>query len=296
MEKSDFNAHLLSADLTHSSARGRDPICLPEIVMPEPISVVVADGHTLTSVLLVDALCRQRQFRMVRFTSSCADVFNGPELDTVEVALLRVSLADEPLSGFRVLRKIRSDWPHLKVVALLDHEDSRLVFDLFRLGVKGIFCTQNPDFHLLCKCVERVHAGEIWASNHQLQWLVSEVETAFAGPPPLQFADARGTSILSKREGEVVACVTNGLSNRETAHALGLTEHTVKNYLFRIFDKLGISSRTELIVYAMSHFLHARFLGPMPDRSAIETASKPARPFDACPPLRIPASPHPRPR
>jgi DNA-binding CsgD family transcriptional regulator len=57
---------------------------------------------------------------------------------------------------------------------------------------------------------------------------------------------------LSRREVEVVRCVAEGLSNREIAQRLGLTEHTVKNYLFRIFDKLGVSKRVEVVLYAYS--------------------------------------------
>ena len=68
----------------------------------------------------------------------------------------------------------------------------------------------------------------------------------------MRVIDARGAALLSRREQEVVRCVAEGLSNREIAQRLGLTEHTVKNYLFRIFDKLGVSSRVELILYAVS--------------------------------------------
>src|SRR5262249_5361294 len=69
---------------------------------------------------------------------------------------------------------------------------------------------------------------------------------------PLRVIDARGTALLSRREQEVVRCVAEGLSNREIAQRLGLTEHTVKNYLFRIFDKLGVSKRVEVVLYAYS--------------------------------------------
>jgi DNA-binding CsgD family transcriptional regulator len=64
--------------------------------------------------------------------------------------------------------------------------------------------------------------------------------------------DAKGAILLSRREQEVVRCVAEGLSNREIAQRLGLTEHTVKNYLFRIFDKLGVSKRVEVVLYAYS--------------------------------------------
>jgi len=65
--------------------------------------------------------------------------------------------------------------------------------------------------------------------------------------------NALGVKLLTPREEQVVALVADGLSNREVAHGLCLSEHTIKKYLFRIFDKLGISSRVELVLYAVSH-------------------------------------------
>jgi DNA-binding CsgD family transcriptional regulator len=68
---------------------------------------------------------------------------------------------------------------------------------------------------------------------------------------PLRMVNPRGQTLLTKREDDVVNLVVDGLSNRETAQKLGLTEHTVSNYLFRIYEKLGISTRVELVLYAL---------------------------------------------
>jgi DNA-binding CsgD family transcriptional regulator len=72
---------------------------------------------------------------------------------------------------------------------------------------------------------------------------------AFRESAPVRLMDARLEAILSKREQDVVRCVAEGWSNREIAKRLKLTEHTVKNYLFRIFDKLGVSSRVGVVLY-----------------------------------------------
>jgi DNA-binding CsgD family transcriptional regulator len=85
----------------------------------------------------------------------------------------------------------------------------------------------------------------VWASSVELRYLLE----AFREAEPTQLLDSRGEAILSKREQDVVRCVAEGLSNREIASRLKLTEHTVKNYLFRIFDKLGVSSRVEVVLY-----------------------------------------------
>jgi len=100
----------------------------------------------------------------------------------------------------------------------------------------------------LAKCIHCVSQGQIWANSGELRYLLEALGEAL----PLRAIDARGTVLLSRREQEVVRCVAEGLSNREIAQRLGLTEHTVKNYLFRIFDKLGVSKRVEVVLYAYS--------------------------------------------
>ena len=69
----------------------------------------------------------------------------------------------------------------------------------------------------------------------------------------LRVVDAQGSNLLSKREEDVVHLVAEGLGNREIAQQLNLSKHTVKNYLFRIFDKLGVSNRVELVLYAVAN-------------------------------------------
>jgi DNA-binding NarL/FixJ family response regulator len=93
-----------------------------------------------------------------------------------------------------------------------------------------------------------VHKGQVWASSEELHYLLEAVTE----PMPMRFATVAGKPLLSARELDVVRCVAEGLSNREIAQRLTLREHTVKNYLFRIFDKLGVSSRVEVVLYALS--------------------------------------------
>ncbi len=100
----------------------------------------------------------------------------------------------------------------------------------------------------LARCIQCVSEGQIWANSKELRYILEALGEAL----PLRVVDTRGAALLSRREVEVVRCVAEGLSNREIAQRLGLTEHTVKNYLFRIFDKLGVSKRVEVVLYAYS--------------------------------------------
>ena len=97
-----------------------------------------------------------------------------------------------------------------------------------------------------------VHHGQIWATAQQIDYLIDLITQVAS----LRVVNANGNTLVTPREEQVVALVAEGLSNREIAQELGLSEHTVKKYLFRIFDKLGISTRVELVLYAVNHGDH----------------------------------------
>ena len=111
-------------------------------------------------------------------------------------------------------------------------------------GARGVFHIQESS-DVFCLCIHRVHEGKAWVSHDQLT-LVLE---ALAATPKIRDLDGKGMSLLSKREVQVVRCLAEGLTNREIAERIGLSQHTIKNYLFRIFDKLGVSSRVEVVLY-----------------------------------------------
>jgi DNA-binding NarL/FixJ family response regulator len=109
-----------------------------------------------------------------------------------------------------------------------------------------VLCREEP-LQTLCKCISAVHQGQIWANSSQLRSILY----AFANAAPLNLSNAHGRPILTKRETDVVKLVVDGYANRDVAAKLGLTEHTVSNYLFHIYEKLGISSRVELVLYSL---------------------------------------------
>ena len=101
----------------------------------------------------------------------------------------------------------------------------------------------------LSKCIRSVYEGQIWANSEQVSFVVE----ALASSPVVRAVDANGLSLLSKREMDVVRSLAEGLTNREIAERLGLSQHTIKNYLFRVYDKLGVSSRLELLFMTLTH-------------------------------------------
>lgn len=212
------------------------------------ISVLVAHPHSMARELLVEALERHRQFRVVDSAMTVQAVIDAVKATAPDVVLVTATLADGPLSGLGALRQIRECFPKVKSVILLNAPERNLVVDAFRAGARGVFFLSQSTFKLLCRCVESVYSGQIWADSNEL----SEVMEAFSQLAPMRVVNADGMRLLTKREEDVVRLLAEGMQNRDIAQELKLSEHTVKNYLFHIFDKLGVSSRVELVLYAVS--------------------------------------------
>lgn len=213
------------------------------------ISVLIANPHSMVRELLLGALKRHRQFRVVDSAATAQEVLDAVKATTPDIVLITATLADGPLSGFGALRQIRESCPDVRTVILLNSPERNLVVDAFRAGARGVFFLSSSNFKSLCRCVESVHAGQIWANSSEL----SEVMEAFSQLAPMRIVNVDGMRLLTKREEEVVRLLAEGLQNRDIARELKLSEHTVKNYLFHIFDKLGVSSRVELVLYAVSN-------------------------------------------
>jgi DNA-binding NarL/FixJ family response regulator len=214
------------------------------------IGVLVADSNQMQSQLLVSALRRRPEFRVTSCGMEETDIIlDAISKSPVEVILMNTDHVKPAGQEMAVVRRLHLAHPQIAKVLLLEAPDRDSVVNAFRSGAKGIFCFADYPFRLLCRCIQSVHQGQVWANSKQLQYLVDIVTQV----PCLRMVNACGTNLLTAREEQVVALVADGFSNREVARELGLSEHTVKKYLFHIFDKLGISSRVELVLYAVSH-------------------------------------------
>jgi DNA-binding NarL/FixJ family response regulator len=130
---------------------------------------------------------------------------------------------------------------------LLDDDRQELVVEAFRNGARGVFCRTGVTTELR-KCIQCVYEGQIWANNVHLEHIV---EALVQAPVP-GLAKTAVIRALSKREEEIARLVASGLSNCDVAQKLSISPHTVKNYLFRVFEKLEISTRIELVLYMLS--------------------------------------------
>ncbi len=228
-----------------NAASGRNGAKGPTV---QPIRVVVFEATRMGCELLSRGLEGSRFGIKVVAPSSSAEEQNENEKIDADVAIVSSRLKDGPSAGFALLKRLSKANPSLRCIMLLDSDDKELVIQAFRCGAVGV-CEREHPYELLCKCVYRVFHGQVWANSQQLRYLLDELTNAF----PTSISDAKGRVLLSAREEQVVSLVADGLKNREIAELLNISEHTVKNHLFRIFERLGISSRAELILYLLGH-------------------------------------------
>jgi two-component system, NarL family, nitrate/nitrite response regulator NarL len=204
------------------------------------IRILVADRDRMGSQLLAESLGQNVYFEVTAVAAS-ADMFFLMSRD-LQVVVISTEFSAGNKKGLQVARSLRTNRPGVQVVVLLDFDTRASVVASFRCGATGVFCRTEP-LSELHRCIERVSRGEIWASREQTQWLLEALRSA----PSCEGIEGGKIKLLSKRELEVAEHAAQGQSNRQIADELNLSEHTIKNYLFRIFEKLEVSSRFELL-------------------------------------------------
>jgi len=209
------------------------------------LRVLVADSTPLTGGLIADALRRDRKLSVTKATGNSL-LAQAATLNP-HVIILSETLGGTPGKGFEVLTALRSADPQTRVIILVDSAQREMVVEAFCKGARGVFC-RSDSLTMLTRCVHRVHEGQLWISGAQLEFLLETLAQAPATP----IVDTQGTNLLSKREQDVVRWLAEGNTNREIALKLKISANTVKNYLFHIFNKLGVSSRVEVVIYAAS--------------------------------------------
>ena len=218
-----------------------------------PIRIVIADDHPIFREGLKYLLGTQEDFQLL------AEVGNGDDvLDTIEKLQPDILLLDLRMPGTHglvVLERLQATKiSSTKVIVLTASEDKNEFVQAMKLGTSGIVLKQSPT-DLLLKSIRKVYAGEIWLDSNTTAAVIRQFATGDEESPG-DSNRVRGRSPLSQREREIVSLVAQGFKNKEMAEKMFISEQTVKNHLHNIFDKLGVSDRLELALYAIHKKLH----------------------------------------
>ena len=220
-------------------------------VKDEFIRIVIADDHPIFRDGLRKLLSLEEDFRVVAEARDGKEVLEVLEEHQPDILLLDLKMPG--LDGLTALQKLQNSRTKTKVIVLTASEDKNQFVQAMKFGTCGIVLKQTAT-ELLIKSIRKVHSGEIWLDSHT----TAAVMRQFSSPMesvPLGSRD-RDRSPLSQREREIVVLVAQGFKNKEMAEKMFISEQTVKNHLHNIFDKLGVSDRLELALYAIHKGLH----------------------------------------
>jgi two-component system nitrate/nitrite response regulator NarL len=236
------------------------------VVMNEPagadgavIGIILANSQAVYRVGILQIFESEIDMRVVAQADTLAGVHRAvdrffsqsPTQGASKSAM--ILLEGNMISGtVNVISELVRRAPQTKIIVQLDEKNEPNTVELYRRGVSGIIPHSiSPD--LLVKCVRKTAAGETWIDNQSVNRLLEafRFETTALDSPRTQ-------PRLSPKELAIITCITQGKRNKEIAYQLGTTEQVIKNYLRKVYDKLGVADRLELAVYVLRHDLHKR--------------------------------------
>jgi two-component system, NarL family, nitrate/nitrite response regulator NarL len=206
------------------------------------VRVLIAENTRMASELLASALQNEAHINVLAAVGTTSELGDMIAEFRPQVVLLSSSLKGHQGNGLELARQLQVARPEIRIVMLVEGSSPNAVVDAFRAGASGVF-SRETSMHSLSKCIHAVYDGQVWANNEQIKCVLE----ALAGPTKVGVNEDKLSS-LTKREREVVNLASEGLTNKEVANKLEISEHTVKNYMFSIFEKLEVKSRVELSV------------------------------------------------
>ena len=200
------------------------------------IRVLIGDSSHMASQLLAEALRRQGPFSVIGCAATWDEV--AASLSAAPQVIVLAANFEKPGGGLEIPARLAGHSLPAVVILLHNNGDSGLVVQAFRAGARGVF-SRSQSLAEMCKCIACVAQGQIWASLEQINYVLESLKHSVLPDS----SNGAGMDLLSLREQQVVRYLCDRLSNRDIARALGLSEHTIKNHLLRIYAKLGVDSR-----------------------------------------------------
>jgi DNA-binding NarL/FixJ family response regulator len=258
MKKADGAEWLWSSTNTVLSAleRRSEPMASPALSTGEPkvapppaenqeqyIRVIVADSQAIFRAGLRKIFAVEDDVRVVGQAETFPQAVAAAKKFAAEILILESALAERPAEA---LQEILKEAPGLRVVVVTETPDQDVTLDLFRRGAHAVV-SREISSELFVECLHKVAEGEPWLEVHAVKWVLEAYRTQGTRPPA-----ARTKVQLTPKEALIVSCVTQGMKNKEIAARVGTTEQVVKNYLRKVYDKLGVADRLELALYCLN--------------------------------------------
>jgi DNA-binding NarL/FixJ family response regulator len=211
-----------------------------------PVRIILADSQAIYRVGIRKVFALEDDLRVVAQAETLQNLHIAIQRFPTDIVLLEGGLLTGTHDAIPALLHAA---PHVRIIVQVNETDETNTVELYRRGVRGVISRSiAPD--LLVKCVRKIAQGETWIDNQSINWVI-EAYRAQA----VALTSPRVQPKLSDKEYAIISCVTQGMRNKEIAYHIGTTEQVVKNYLRKVYDKLGVSDRLELALYCLHHQL-----------------------------------------
>lgn len=208
------------------------------------IRVILADTQAIFRAGLRKIFALEDDLRVVAQAETLPQTLSAVKKFSADVLMFESALVANPVEAVADL--LRQN-PELRIVVVTPASDEELTLDLFRRGAHGIV-SREVEPEILVDCLRKVAAGETWLDRQGVHWVMEAYRSQNSRP-----AGSRPKVQLTPKETLIVSCVTQGMKNKEIALRVGTTEQVVKNYLRKVYDKLGVADRLELALYCLNH-------------------------------------------
>ncbi len=234
------------------------------------VRVILADSQAIYRVGLRKVFALEEDMEVVGQAESMDTLRDVVQATPADVVVLEAGLISAPATQLPELVRLS---PDIKMIVQVLEIDEATTVELYRRGVRGVIPRSiSPD--LLLKCVRKIAAGETWIDNRSVSWVIEAYRSHGGAPGSL----AKSQPKLSPKELTIIGCIAKGMRNREIADQIGTTEQVIKNYLRKVYDKLGVSDRLELAPLlhpASAGAQEAASMRPLPPPSARRSSPYP---------------------
>src|ERR1700710_2121700 len=222
-----------------------------ENAAPAGIRIILADSQAIYRVGMKKVFALEDDIRVVAQVETLPNLYVALQRYPTDVVVLEGQLIAGTIDAIPELVR---QAPEAKLIVQLVESDESNIVELYRRGVRGVVPRSiSPD--LLIKCVRKIAEGETWIDNQSISWVIDAYRSQATS-----MTEPRVQPKLSKKELAIISCITRGMRNKEIAYQIGTTEQVIKNYLRKVYDKLGVSDRLELALYCLHHQLLSKYV------------------------------------